>query len=50
MNIERKLRKKINAIVVMTGEYPSQIKVSLEEWEEIGEIEKFEGVKLICKN
>ena len=50
MNIEKKLRKRISTIATMTGEYPNQIKVSLEEWEEIGEIEKFEGVKLICKN
>lgn len=54
MNIERRLRKKINAIVVMTGNYPDQMRITPEEWEEVqkqlGKIEKFEGVKLVLWN
>ena len=45
MKIENKLRKRIKTITLMTGEYPKEIEITLEEYNEIN-LDKFQGVKL----
>ena len=49
MKAENKIRKTIKTIVLMNNEYPKEIKITKEEWEELGKPEKFEGVKLIIE-
>ena len=46
--IEKKIEKKINTIIQITGEYPKQIEVTQEEYEQLGEY-TFMGVKLKIK-
>ena len=46
MKIENVIRKRIKTIVLMNNEYPRELRVTKEEWEELGKPEKFEGVKL----
>ena len=48
MTIEQKLEKKINIIVLITGEYPKEIEVTKQEQEQL-ETDNFRGVKLIVK-
>lgn len=43
--IEKKIEKKINTIIQITGEYPKQIEVTQEEYEQLGQ-DTFMGVKL----
>lgn len=45
MNIEKKLEKRIKTITQMTGDYPKEINVTKEEYNEIGQ-DTFRGVKL----
>lgn len=45
MKIENILKKRIKTITLMTGEYPKEIEITLEEYKELG-LNKFEGVKL----
>ena len=49
MNIEKKIEKRINTIVQITKEYPKEVKVTKEEWEQLGKKDKFLNVKLIVK-
>lgn len=49
MTIEQKLRKRINTIIQITGDYPEEIKVTKEEWEQLGKPDKFLNVKLKIK-
>lgn len=49
MKIENKIRKKIKTISLLTGEYPKEIDISEEEYKELGEIDKIDGVKLNIK-
>ena len=49
MDIQKKLEKKINNIIQLTGEYPEQMNITKEEWEQLGKIDKFKNVKLIVK-
>ncbi len=46
--IEKKIEKKINTIIQITGTYPEQIEVTQEEYDELGE-DTFMGVKLKIK-
>ncbi len=46
--IEKKIEKKINTIIQITGEYPKQIEVTQEEYEQLGQ-DTFMGVKLKIK-
>lgn len=46
--IEKKIEKKINTIIQITGEYPKQIEVTKEEYEQLGQ-DTFMGVKLKIK-
>ncbi len=48
MTIENKLEKRIKTIVQMTGEYPKQMEVTKEEYEQLRQ-ETFRGVKLKIK-
>ena len=62
MKIENKIRKRIKTITITTGKYPEEIELSPEEYYElkayviksttmfIGILDKFEGVKIKCKN
>jgi len=50
MNIENKIRKRIKTMAIVNHEYPKEIEISQEEWNQLNKIDKFEGVKLICKN
>lgn len=45
---EKKLQKKINTIIQLSGTYPEQIEVTKEEREQIGQ-DMFMGVKLKVK-
>ena len=49
MNIEKKIEKRINTIIQITKEYPKQVEVTKEEWEQLGKPDKFMNVKLIVK-
>lgn len=49
MSIERKIEKKIYTIIEITKEYPKQIEITKEEWEQLGKLDKFMNVKLIVK-
>lgn len=46
--IEKKIEKKINTTIQITGEYPKQIEVTKEEYEQLGQ-DTFMGVKLKIK-
>ena len=48
MNIQKKLEKRINTIIQLSGTYPEQIEVTQEEYNEIRE-DTFMGVKLKIK-
>lgn len=45
---EKKLQKKINTIIQLSGTYPEQIEVTKEEREQIGQ-DTYMGVKLKIK-
>lgn len=47
--IEKKIEKKINTIIQISGTYPEQIEVTQEEYDELGE-DTFMGVKLKIKD
>ena len=47
MNIERKIEKKIYTIIEITKEYPKQIEITKEEWEQLGKLDKFLDKKRI---
>ena len=49
MNIKKKIEKRINTIVQITKEYPKEVKVTKEEWEQLEKKDKFLNVKLIVK-
>ena len=54
MKMEQKLTKKINTIITITGEYPKEIEVTREEYNQLLQEEeikenKFMGVKLKIK-
>ena len=49
MNIEKKIEKRINTIIQISKEYPKQIEITKEEWEQLGKQDKFMNVKLIVK-
>ena len=49
MNIQKKIERKINNIIQLTGEYPEQIEITKEEWEQLGKPSKFMNVKLVIK-
>lgn len=49
MTIKKKLEKKINAIIQLSGTYPEQIEITKEEYEQLGRVDKFMGVKLKIK-
>lgn len=42
---EKKLEKRINTIIQLSGTYPEQLEVTKEEYEQIGQ-DTFMGVKL----
>lgn len=46
MKIENKIKKRIKTIAIINNQYPKEIRVTKEEWEELGKPEKYEGVKL----
>ncbi len=48
MTIEHKLQKRINTIIQITKEYPKEIEITQEEYEQIGQ-DTFGGVKLKIK-
>jgi len=48
MNIQKKLEKRINTIIQLSGTYPEQLEVTKEEYEELGQ-DTFRGVKLKIK-
>lgn len=48
MNIQKKLEKRINTIIQLSGTYPEQIEITKEEYDELGE-DTFMGVKLKIK-
>lgn len=48
MNIQKKLEKRINTIIQLSGTYPEQIEITKEEYEELGQ-DIFRGVKLKIK-
>ncbi len=56
MNIEKKLEKRINTIIDITGDYPKQIKISEQEYKELQQdlntdnITKFRNCKLIISD
>ena len=49
MNVQKKIERKINNIIQLTGEYPGQIEITKKEWEQLGKKDKFLNVKLIVK-
>lgn len=48
MTIKKKLEKKINAIIQLSGTYPEQIEITKEEYEQLKQ-DIFMGVKLKIK-
>lgn len=48
MNIEKKLEKRINAIIQLSGTYPEQIEITKEDYDELRQY-TFMGVKLKIK-
>jgi hypothetical protein len=48
MKIENKLRKRIKTITILKKEYPKEMEISKEEYDEIKK-DKLDGVKLIVK-
>lgn len=48
MTIEKKLEKRINTIIQLTGTYPKEMEVTKEEYKQIGQ-DNFMGVKLKIK-
>lgn len=49
MNIQKKLEKRINTIIQLSGTYPEQIEITKEEYEELKQ-DIFMGVKLKIKD
>ena len=50
MTIEQKLQKRINTIIQLTGDYPKEIEITKEEWEQLRKPDKFLNVKLKIKD
>jgi len=48
MNIQKKLEKRINTIIQLSGTYPEQLEITKEEYEELKQ-DTFRGVKLKIK-
>lgn len=49
MNVENKIRKRINTFIALTGQYPDKITITEKEWNELNNIDHIDRVRLIVK-
>lgn len=49
MKVENVIHRRIKTVAIVKGEYPKEIEITQEEYEQLGKVDKFEGVKLKIK-